>query len=107
MTKIKQLWEAIIDLPDLSKWKEELIEQGSNEREIIGYIVPFIELSHLLRVAEERWKDIFIETDGSVYQRVRYHGIENINRICDIDLSLPLSDQTPETLEKLAEVVCG
>jgi len=108
MTKIEKLFEILCELPEIRKEIEELLESGLPMSCIRGIIYPKLNIQHLLRTAEKRGKNIAINMDGCIMPNGYYEfgrGYFTDGKAVYYDLLKSFSDQSPETLEKLAEVI--
>jgi hypothetical protein len=117
--KVKKLFEVVIDsCDDLKEKREEDEFAGCIDDWFYKHVRRYIRLEHLLRTAEKRGKLIYVSSSGVVskmrperYILRRADGgtsedtFPMMDYICTFDLSIPLSDQSPEVLEKIAEVV--
>jgi hypothetical protein len=68
-----------------------------------GYVpMKELHLEHLLITAEKRGKRLMIDSVGKVYL---VNEIKRLVYICKLDIDKNISDQSPETLDKIAEVI--
>lgn len=97
MTKTEELFEAIYEAcPEL--------ENGCSD--IKGNWHKFfrkedVELSHLLRTAEKRGIRTSIDSKGQLFILIGTCW----TFVCNLELTKSVADQSPETLEKIGEVV--
>lgn len=109
MTNKEKLFEAIYkECDDLQDCYNTLKEAGMKEDYCKGVTYEHIHLQHLLRTADYKMKPLSINNSGDILEwnvdsctgDIGWHPSGIV-----LDLSIPLSDQSEDTLIQLAKVI--